>query len=53
MKEQSRVLTADDFGISEQPTLGDEEEKAVVLAEVDAMMKPVARSTISSMIRAS
>lgn len=38
MKEQSRVLTADDFGISEQPTLGDEEEKAVVLAEVDAMV---------------
>jgi SpoVK/Ycf46/Vps4 family AAA+-type ATPase len=38
MKEMSRVLTADDFGISEQPTLGDEEEKAQVLAEVDAMI---------------
>ena len=38
MKEMSRVLTADDFGISEQPTLGDEEEKAKILQEVDAMI---------------
>ena len=38
MKAMSRVLTADDFGISEQPTLGDEEEKQQVLAEVDAMI---------------
>lgn len=38
MKAMSRILTADDFGISEQPTLGDEEEKEQVLAEVDAMI---------------
>ena len=38
VKEESRILTADDFGISETPTLGDEDEKARVLAEVDALI---------------
>jgi transcriptional regulator with AAA-type ATPase domain len=38
MREESRVLTADDFGIHEQVTLGDEEMKKSVLAEVDAMV---------------
>ena len=32
------MLTADDFGISEHPTLGDEEEKTRIKEEVEGMI---------------
>jgi SpoVK/Ycf46/Vps4 family AAA+-type ATPase len=38
IREESRTLTADDFGISERPSLGDEDLKVRVLQEVDAMI---------------
>jgi SpoVK/Ycf46/Vps4 family AAA+-type ATPase len=38
IEEDSHVLTASDFGISETPSLGDEEEKHRVLQAVDALV---------------
>lgn len=38
IEEDSHVLTASDFGISETPSLGDEEEKRRVLQAVDALV---------------